>query len=113
MEHLGNWLDEFLACRRHYDDEKAEVWRRTLQGFGAAFRDGALSSKQKHLMAMCIGVKEHCPPCTIGHFKAALQAGATKEELLEMVGVTLSMGGTTAMGGAWMVFKLMEEEGLF
>jgi AhpD family alkylhydroperoxidase len=113
MEHQGKWLEEFLACRKKYDNENAEVWQKVLQGLGAAFQNGSLGSKEKHLMALCIGIKDHCPPCTIGHLQLALKAGATKEEILETVGVTLSMCGTSAMGGAWRVFKLMEEEGIF
>ncbi|MEF2229409.1 MAG: carboxymuconolactone decarboxylase family protein [Pseudodesulfovibrio sp.] len=113
MQNQNQWLEDFLACRKHFDNEGSEVWNLTLKIVDAAFKDGALRSKEKHLMAMAIGVKDHCAPCTLGHLKAALAAGATKEEILESIGVTLSMSGTTAMGGAWMVFKMMEEEGLF
>ena len=113
MEHQGKWLEEFLACRSNYDNEKTEVWGYALQALEAVFKNGALGSKEKHLMAVAIGIKDHCPPCTIGHLQAAFQAGAAKNEILETVGVTLSMCGTTAMGGAWRVFKLMEEKGLF
>ncbi len=113
MQNQGQWLEDFLACRKNFDNEKNEVWELTLKIVTAAFGDGALGSKEKHLMAMAIGVKDHCAPCTLGHLRAAIKAGATKEEILEAIGVTLSMSGTTAMGGAWMVFKMMEEEGLF
>lgn len=113
MQHQGEWLEKFLNCRKNYDNENSEVWGLTLKTVDAAFKDGALGSKEKHLMALGIGVKDHCAPCTLGHLKAAINASATKEEILETVGVALSMSGTTAMGGAWMVFKMMEEEGLF
>lgn len=65
--------------------------------------------KEKHLMALCIGVSDHCQPCTLGHLKAAIDAGASKEEILEAIGVVISMRGTTSMGGAWMVFQYMSE----
>jgi AhpD family alkylhydroperoxidase len=113
MQNQGQWLEEFLACRKNFDNENSEVWNLTLNIVNTAFKDGALNSKNKHLMAMAIGVKDHCTPCTLGHLQAAIKAGATKEEILETIGVTISMSGTTAMGGAWMVFKMMEEEGLF
>ncbi len=113
MQHQGKWLEEFLECRKNYDNENPEVWMHTLHTLDAAFGEGALGSKEKHLMAMGLGIKDHCAPCTIGHLQAALQAGATKEEILETVGVTISMCGTSAMGGAWMVFKRLEEENLF
>ena len=113
MQNQKEWLEDFMACRKQFDNENSEVWNLTLKIVDAAFKDGALGTKEKHLMAVALGVKDHCAPCTLGHLQAALKAGATKEEILETVGVTLSMSGTTGMGGAWMVFKMMEEEGLF
>ena len=113
MQNQKEWLEDFMACRKQFDNENSEVWNLTLKIVDAAFKGGALGTKEKHLMAVALGVKDHCAPCTLGHLQAALKAGATKEEILETVGVTLSMSGTTAMGGAWMVFKMMEEEGLF
>ncbi len=113
MQNQKKWLGDFLACRKLFDNENSEVWNLTLKTFDAAFSSGALNAKEKHLMAVALGVKDHCAPCTLGHLQAALKAGATKEEILETIGVTLSMSGTTAMGGAWMVFKMMDEEGLF
>jgi AhpD family alkylhydroperoxidase len=113
MEHQGKWLEAFLACRKHYDNEGAEVWQHTLQSFEAAFKDGAIGAKEKHLMAVCLGIGDHCAPCTLGHLQAAIAAGADRQEILETVGVALSMGGTTAMGGAWRVFQRMTELGMF
>jgi len=113
MQNQKEWLGDFLDLRKNFDNEKSEVWDLTLKVVDAAFKDGALGSREKHLIAVALGVKDHCAPCTLGHLQAALKAGTTKEEILETVGVTLSMSGTTAMGGAWMVFKMMEEEGLF
>ena len=116
MQHQGKWLEEFLELRRNFDNEKSEVWELTLKTVDAAFGDGALGIKEKHLMAVALGVKDHCAPCTLGHLGAAIKAGATREEILETIGVTLSMCGTSAMGGAWMVFffyKMMDELGLF
>ena len=113
MQNQKQWLNDFLELRKNFDNENSEVWNHILKTVDVAFQDGALGSKEKHLMAMAIGVKDHCAPCTLGHLQAAIKLGANKEDILEAVGVTLSMSGTTAMGGAWMVFQMMKEEGLF
>lgn len=113
MRHQGQWLEDFLQLRKQFDNENTEAWELTLKTVDAAFKPGALGSKEKHLMAVALGVKDHCAPCMLGHLQAAIKFGATKEDILETIGVTLSMSGTTTMGGAWMVFKMMEEEGLF
>ena len=69
----------------------------TVQGFGAlakaATTAGALSQKHKELIALAIGVSQHCSPCIAFHVKALIQLGCAREELEEMLAVTIYMGG--------------------
>jgi AhpD family alkylhydroperoxidase len=55
--------------------------------------DGALSGKIKELMALAISIVVGCEGCIAYHVHDAIQAGATRGELLETVGVGLFMGG--------------------
>ncbi|HET6518701.1 MAG TPA: carboxymuconolactone decarboxylase family protein [Geminicoccaceae bacterium] len=59
----------------------------------AATADGALDKKTKELMALAISVAVRCEGCIGFHTKAAKQAGATREEVLETVGMSIYMGG--------------------
>ncbi|WP_085310851.1 carboxymuconolactone decarboxylase family protein [Planktotalea arctica] len=59
----------------------------------AATKDGALSAKTKELIAFAIGITVRCDGCLAHHSQAVLKAGATREEVAEMIGVTLLMGG--------------------
>ena len=59
----------------------------------AATKDGALSKKTKELIAFAIGITVRCDGCLAHHSLAVLKAGATREEVAEMIGVTLLMGG--------------------
>lgn len=56
-------------------------------------KEGALSSKEKELIAIAISLALRCEPCVRAHIKKALSIGATKEEILEAVQVALMMGG--------------------
>lgn len=58
--------------------------------------DGALSGKVKELMALAIGISARCEGCIAYHVHDALQAGATRAEILETIGVALMMGGGPA-----------------
>ena len=74
-------------------------------GFGAlsnaAFADGALDRKTKELIAMAIGVVEGCDGCIASHGQSAAQAGATRQEAAEVIGVTFLMhGGPATIHGA-------------
>ncbi|MFO7767486.1 MAG: carboxymuconolactone decarboxylase family protein [bacterium] len=59
----------------------------------ASVADGALSTKTKELIALAIGVTVRCDGCIAYHVKEALDAGASREEILETLGVTILMGG--------------------
>ncbi|MFJ8236057.1 carboxymuconolactone decarboxylase family protein [Ureibacillus sp. NPDC094379] len=62
----------------------------------AVFKDGALSKKEKEIIAVAISHVTQCPYCIDSHTKTAKKAGATLEELVEAVFVTAAIeaGGT-------------------
>lgn len=55
--------------------------------------EGALSVKTKELIALGIAITVRCDGCIAFHVHDALQAKATKEEILETIGVAILMGG--------------------
>ena len=59
----------------------------------SATDDGALSTKVKELIALAIGITVRCDGCIAFHIHDALKAGASREEILETIGVTVMMGG--------------------
>lgn len=59
----------------------------------AATKEGALSAKTKELIAFAIGITVRCDGCLAHHSQAVLKAGATRDEVAEMIGVALLMGG--------------------
>ncbi|WP_368187679.1 carboxymuconolactone decarboxylase family protein [Aestuariibius sp. HNIBRBA575] len=75
------------------------------KGFGAlhdaAMADGALSTKHKELQALAIGISKQCNDCIGFHVKAAIRAGATRDEIAETINVVVVMnGGPGYMYGA-------------
>jgi AhpD family alkylhydroperoxidase len=76
-----------------------------------AYKEGALSSKVKRLMALAVGLRAGCTLCILGQTKLALEAGATKDEVLETISVATAMGGTPALAESNRVIKLLEELG--
>ncbi len=63
----------------------------------AAMQEGALSVKVKEMMALGMGIAARCDGCIASHAKAALRAGATREELIETIDVAIMMGGGPAV----------------
>jgi AhpD family alkylhydroperoxidase len=73
-----------------------------MKGFAAiaqaALKPGALDTKTKELIALAISVAVHCDDCIAFHTKAAVERGATREEILETLGMAIYMGaGPAAM----------------
>jgi AhpD family alkylhydroperoxidase len=59
----------------------------------AAINAGALESKTKELMALAIGIAARCDGCIGFHTQAAINYGATREEIVETISVAVYMGG--------------------
>ncbi|MEP6590436.1 MAG: carboxymuconolactone decarboxylase family protein [Gemmatimonadota bacterium] len=63
----------------------------------AVFAEGALPAKTKQLLAVAVAHVTQCPYCIRGHTAAALQKGATPEEIMEAIWVAAEMRA----GGAY------------
>jgi len=85
----------------------------TTQGFiamhEAAGKNGAISAKHKELMSLGIAICIRCEGCIACHVQGSLAAGATKEEILETIGVALVMGGGPSVAYGEKAYKAMEE----
>ena len=73
------------------------------------YQDGALSVKVKRMMSLALALGAGCTNCILGQTNGALDAGATKEELLETLSVVVSMRGTTGIAESLRVIKLLDE----
>ena len=63
----------------------------------SVFADGALSAKTKQLIAVAVAHVTQCPYCIRGHTNAAMQSGATGQEIMEAIWVAAEMRA----GGAY------------
>jgi len=72
-----------------------------MQGFGqlakSAMASGAVSEKHKELMALAIGITQHCSGCIGFHVKALHRLACTRAEFDEMLAVCVYMGGGPAL----------------
>jgi AhpD family alkylhydroperoxidase len=74
-----------------------------------AVEEGALSSKVKEMMALAIGIAVGCEGCIAYHVHDAVAAGATRQELLETIGVGILMGGGPGSIYAALALDAMEQ----
>jgi AhpD family alkylhydroperoxidase len=58
----------------------------------AALQAKALDTKTKELIALAIGVATRCDDCIAFHAKAAVEQGASRDEVFETLGMAIYMG---------------------
>ncbi len=73
--------------------EAPEIPRAFGAFFQALMKEGALTVREKELIAVAIGLALRCDRCINAHTEKALKAGATKEQILEAAGVAVMMQG--------------------
>ena len=85
----------------------------TMQGFNAlhkgAMQAGVLGELDKELLALAIGVTQHCDGCIGFHVKALIRLGVSREQLMETLGVCIYMGGGPALMYAAEAVRAYEE----
>lgn len=90
---------------KHFNKETFDAW---MKFDSLAFADGKLPKKVKELIAVGCAYITRCPYCIEGHTRRALIAGATKEEIAEVIAIAAAMNA----GASWahMNFALDVEE---
>ena len=67
-----------------------------MKGFGAlaqaALKANALDTKTKELIALAIAVATRCDGCIGFHAEAAVRSGASRDEVMETMGMAIYMG---------------------
>ena len=69
---------------------------RAVLGLPNAGTKGALDEKTKELISLAVAATTRCDGCIAIHTAKALEAGATREELLEALAVAIAMNAGAA-----------------
>lgn len=69
----------------------------------------ALDAKTKELMSVAVAVAIRCEDCILWHIDGALEAGASREEILDALKVAVVMGGGPAMMFAVKGYEMLDE----
>lgn len=93
MELLGEILVRREVNRQRLEKEAPNLF----QGFNELmkyyYKPGALTRREKELMAVAASVATRCIPCLANHSNNAVAAGATREQVLEAAAIGVEFGG--------------------
>ncbi|GAA5522171.1 arsenosugar biosynthesis-associated peroxidase-like protein [Aliifodinibius salicampi] len=74
--------------------------------YGAVFEEGALSAREKALIALAVSHTVQCPYCIDAYTSESLEKGASEEQMMEAVHVASAIrGGSSLVHGVQMMNK--------
>lgn len=80
-----------------------ELSRKFFDWYNAVFADGALSAREKSVIALAVAHSVQCPYCIDAYTRDALQKGADLDQLTEAVHVAAAIrGGASLVHGLQM-----------
>jgi 4-carboxymuconolactone decarboxylase len=91
------YVPQLLELIKDTDPEMFETISRLDE---VILKDGAMSEKNKRLIAMCMAAQAQCEKCVDVHAKAAMFHGATKYEVMEALFVAMLVGGAPCLSAA-------------
>ena len=97
---IKNWphvTKELSAQLRNLRGGAPEVMKAFSGIAQSALAPKALDTKTKELIALAIAVAIRCDDCIAFHVKAALEQGASREEVTEALGMAIYMGAGPAV----------------
>lgn len=90
------YLKDSSAALRVYREAEGEAHTAFGGLHHAAMSGDALDVKTRELIALGIGISKQCLDCIGFHVRAAIKAGASREEVAATVSVAVMMGGGPA-----------------
>lgn len=96
FDHPG-LIHDINAALGPFRKSQSEPMKGFAQLAQASMAEGAISAINKELIALAIGVTQHCSGCIGFHVKALRRLGASRAELEEMLAVCVYMGGGPAL----------------
>lgn len=88
--------EELQGLLRQFGLQAPDVAAAHEQLRGAALNDGAVSARNKHLIALGIAIVAGGDAAVVAATRAALVSGATPEEIIDCIAVARFMGGELA-----------------
>jgi AhpD family alkylhydroperoxidase len=97
-ENMSNRLDKFPSYRNRMNGRTSEIDHLDIKRFfnldSMAYKDAALSAREKGLLGLVASMVLHCNACIDYHILPCLEAGWQDEQLYEAFNMSLVVGGS-------------------
>lgn len=91
------YRQEHLANFASIAEGQPELARKFFDYYGAVFADGALSAREKTLVALAVAHAVQCPYCIDAYSQECLKQGADLQQMTEALHVAVAIRGGAAL----------------
>lgn len=104
------YIAEDLKKFGNITEFQPELGKKFFEYYGAVFEDGALTAREKALIALAVAHSEQCPYCIDAYSDDCLKKGADEAQMMEAVHVAAAIkGGAALVHGVQMMNKVNEK----
>jgi len=109
MGEMEDRLNQIMQAMNELGKQEKETMKDFGQFMMGVKKDSALDHKTKELIALGMSITSRCKYCITLHVKNCLDAGATREEILDVCYPSILMGGGPALTHVVEVIKSLDE----
>lgn len=109
MKTNKEFLKETMERISNYGNVNPELMGAFSKVHHIGTQSGALSQKNKALIALGISIGVKCEGCIAMHINEALQNGATHDEVVETIGTAIYMGGGPSVVYGAKAYDMLKE----
>lgn len=89
---------------KNITDWQEDLGKKFFDYYGEVFKEGALTAREKALIALAVSHTVQCPYCIDAYSSSCLQKGADEEQMMEAVHVAAAIkSGATLVYGVQMM----------
>lgn len=103
-------LEAFMGGLQSVSNTNGEQVNAFMNLLGACYQPGAVDTKTKELISVAVAAYNRCEYCIVFHVYKALEAGASRAEIMEAAMVAVAFGGGPSMAYSVTLLKDSLEE---
>ena len=97
METYYNPADLAMFSAEGVGEGAPELWDKYMAYYGAVFADGALTAREKSLIALAVASAVQCPYCIDAYTTGLLEKGCDEAEIIEAIHVANAIRGGASL----------------
>ncbi len=103
------YIEEDLKKFRDISKFQPALGKKFFSYYNDVFKEGALTEREKALIALAVSHTVQCPYCIDAYTSASLEKGADEEQMMEAIHVAAAIrGGASLVHGVQMMKKAKE-----